>query len=210
MLRKLVEETDCKFVVAHEEVRITLPLLALWLLLLLLLLHRFNGLISKTTWINQYQKGKTSLDLNKARDDGVLGWSGISWTICEQTAPHFRQITTPTPCHSIFTGHILFLTPSQQCQSTKGNSISFLILFNIFTYLLTLLSVIRHCWKASNMHGDQMHVISTSASAEFISYRNTILGSSGHRSWCQCVSRLPISVTKLPWVWWNRCRVISS
>jgi len=29
MLRKLVEETDCKFVVAHEEVRIALPLLAL-------------------------------------------------------------------------------------------------------------------------------------------------------------------------------------
>ena len=28
----------------------------------------------RTTWINRYQKGKTSLDLNDARDDGVLGW----------------------------------------------------------------------------------------------------------------------------------------
>ena len=30
------------------------------------LLHPFNGLISGTTWVSQYQKGKTSLDLNGA------------------------------------------------------------------------------------------------------------------------------------------------
>jgi len=40
---------------------------------LLLLLHPFNGLFFSTTWVSQYQKGKISLDLNKARDDGVLG-----------------------------------------------------------------------------------------------------------------------------------------
>ena len=33
-----------------------------------------NGLFSMTTWVIQYQKGKTSLDLNEARDDGVLVW----------------------------------------------------------------------------------------------------------------------------------------
>jgi len=65
-------------------------------------------------------KGKTSLDLNKARDDGVLGCSGISWTICRQPAPRSRQITTSTPHHSIFTGWMLFLMPNQQCQSTGG------------------------------------------------------------------------------------------
>jgi len=48
------------------------------------------------------QPDKTSLDLNEARDDGVLGWSGISWTICKQSALCCRQITTPTPHHSIF------------------------------------------------------------------------------------------------------------
>jgi len=37
-------------------------------------LHPFNGLFSRTTWVSQYQKGKTSLDLNEARDDAVLGW----------------------------------------------------------------------------------------------------------------------------------------
>jgi len=38
------------------------------------LLHPFNGLFSRTTWVSRYQKGKTSLDLNEARGDGVLGW----------------------------------------------------------------------------------------------------------------------------------------
>jgi len=37
-------------------------------------LHQFNGLFSETACVSQYQKGKTSLDLNEARDDGVLGW----------------------------------------------------------------------------------------------------------------------------------------
>jgi len=45
---------------------------------------------------------------------------GISWTICKQSAPLSRQITTPTPHHSIFTGRVLFLTPNQQRQSTDG------------------------------------------------------------------------------------------
>ena len=41
---------------------------------ILLLLHPFNGLFSRTTSVSWYQKGKTSLDLSEARDDGVLGW----------------------------------------------------------------------------------------------------------------------------------------
>jgi len=43
-------------------------------LLLMLLLHPFIDLFSRTTCVSRYQKGKTSLDLNEARDDGVLGW----------------------------------------------------------------------------------------------------------------------------------------
>ena len=35
----------------------------------------FHGLFSKTTWVSRYQNGKTSLDLNEERDDGVLGCS---------------------------------------------------------------------------------------------------------------------------------------
>ena len=78
------------------------------------------GLFSSATWISQYQTGKTSLDLNEARDDGDLGCSGISWTICKQSAHRSRQITTPAPHQSIFTGQMLFLMPNKQCWSTEG------------------------------------------------------------------------------------------
>jgi len=39
----------------------------------LLLPHLFNGLFSRTTWVSHNQKGKTSLDLNEARNNGVWG-----------------------------------------------------------------------------------------------------------------------------------------
>ena len=60
----------------------------------LVILHPFNCLLSTTTWVIRYQKSKISLDLNEARDDGVLGCSDISWTICKQPVPCTRQITT--------------------------------------------------------------------------------------------------------------------
>ena len=34
----------------------------------------FNSLFSRTTWVSRYQKGKTSLYLNEAKDDGFLRW----------------------------------------------------------------------------------------------------------------------------------------
>jgi len=40
----------------------------------LLLPHLLNGLFSTTTWVSSYLEGKTSLDLNEARDDAVWGW----------------------------------------------------------------------------------------------------------------------------------------
>ena len=52
---------------------------------------------------------------------GFWDGSGISWTIFKQSAPRSRQITTPTPHQSMFTGRMLFLAPNQQCQSTEGN-----------------------------------------------------------------------------------------
>jgi len=85
-------------------------------------LHPFNGLFSRTTWVSQYQKGKTSLYLNEARDYRVLGCTGISGTICKQYhAPHSRQITTQSPHHCIFTGQMLFLAPNEQCQCSEGS-----------------------------------------------------------------------------------------
>ena len=75
---------------------------------------------SGSIWVSWYQKGKTSLDLNEARDDEVLGWQWHQQTNMQTICTLLRQITIPTPHHSIFTGQMLFLTPNQQHQSTEG------------------------------------------------------------------------------------------
>jgi len=91
-------------------------------LLLLLLLHPFNALFFRTTWVSQYQKGKTSLGLNEERDNGVWVWDGgsISWTVCKRSVSRCRQIATPTPDHSIFTSWMLFLTSSNSVKALNA------------------------------------------------------------------------------------------
>ena len=51
----------------------------------------------------------------------IVSGSGIRWAICK-SAPRSRQITTPIPHHSVFTGRMPFLPPNQQRQSTEGTS----------------------------------------------------------------------------------------
>ena len=51
---------------------------------------------------------------------GFWDGSGISWTICKQSAPRSKQITMPTPHHSVFTNRMLFLMPNQQCQINES------------------------------------------------------------------------------------------
>jgi len=58
-----------------------------------------------------YKKGETSLDLNEAKDDGGFGWQWHQH-LCKQSAPRFRQLTTPTPHHS--TPSLPFLPPNRQ------------------------------------------------------------------------------------------------
>ena len=82
--------------------------------------HTFNGPFSGTTQVSRYQKGKTNLDFTEARE---VSGSGISWAICK-SAPRSRQITTPAPHHSVFTGRMAFLPPNQQRQSTEGTPLN--------------------------------------------------------------------------------------
>ena len=49
----------------------------------------------------------------------TVSGSSIRWAMCK-SAPRSREITMPTPHHSVFTGWMLFLPPNQQCQSTEG------------------------------------------------------------------------------------------
>jgi len=65
---------------------------------------------------------------------GFWDGSGISWTICKQSAPRSRQITTPTPHHSIFTG---------RCSSLPSNGIIALKPFSAYSaYKLTYIDII--------------------------------------------------------------------
>ena len=47
---------------------------------------------------------------------GFWDGSGISWSICKQSASRSTQITTH---HSISTDRMLFLTTNRQCQALK-------------------------------------------------------------------------------------------
>jgi len=76
---------------------------------------------TRTTWISQYQKGKTSLDLNEARDDGVVGWQWHQLdhmqSVCTliQTDNH-----TNTSSLNFFTGRMLFQCPTNNVKSLKA------------------------------------------------------------------------------------------
>ena len=63
------------------------------------LLHLFNGLFSRTSWLSQPRKMNHSGFYWSKR---WWGGSGISWTICISFAPCSRQTTMPVPHHSDF------------------------------------------------------------------------------------------------------------
>jgi len=70
-------------------------------------LYRLKAFFSRTTLVSRHQKDKP-----------FSGGGGISWTICKSFAPRGRQITTPVPHRSVFTGRMPVLPHSQQRQST--------------------------------------------------------------------------------------------
>jgi len=78
--------------------------------------HPFNGPFSGTTQVSRYQKVKPIWILLKQE---TVSGSGISWAVCK-SAPCSRQITTPAPHPSVFTGRMPFLPPNQQRHSTEG------------------------------------------------------------------------------------------
>ena len=86
---------------------------------LLTTLQPFNGLLSRTTWVSRYQKGKTNLDFTGARDS-EWQWHHLGhMQVCTllQTDNH---ASTPPLC--FFTGRMPFLPPNQLRQSTEGTS----------------------------------------------------------------------------------------
>jgi len=80
--------------------------------------HPFDGPLSGTTQVSQYQKGKTNLDFTEARDSGWQ-WHQLSHNASLHLAPDRQPHQHPTTL-MFFTGRMPFLPPSQQCQSTEG------------------------------------------------------------------------------------------
>ena len=79
--------------------------------------HTFNGPLSGTTRVSQYQKGKTNLDFSEERDS-EWQWHRLDhMQVCTslQTDNHAN-----TSLLSFFTGRMPFLPPNQQRQSTEG------------------------------------------------------------------------------------------
>ena len=93
--------------------------------------HPFYGPFSWTTQVSRYQKGKTNLDFTEARDS-EWQWHQLAHI---KSAPRSRQITTPAPHHSVFTGRMPFLSANQQRQSTEGNIFSIHLTTNLLRNL---------------------------------------------------------------------------
>jgi len=78
--------------------------------------HPFNGTLSGTTWVSQYQKGKTNLDLLKQE---TVSGSGISWAICK-SAPRPKQITMPAYHHSFLQAEFPSCRPTNSVKALKA------------------------------------------------------------------------------------------
>ena len=62
----------------------------------------------------------TSLDLNEAREDGVLRWQWQQLDHTQIICPLLQTDNHTNTSSLNFTGPMLFLTPNQRCQSSEG------------------------------------------------------------------------------------------
>jgi len=71
--------------------------------------------------VSWYQKGKTNLDFNEARDSEWQWHQLGGWAVCK-SAPCSDRQPHQHPTSLFFTGRMPFLPPNQQRQSTEGYS----------------------------------------------------------------------------------------
>jgi len=83
--------------------------------------HTHLTALFRTTWVSQYQKGKTNLDLTEARDS-EWQWHQLGrMQACTSLQTDNHASTPPLSC---FTGRMPFLPPNQQRQSTEGQALT--------------------------------------------------------------------------------------
>ena len=79
--------------------------------------HPFNGPLSGTTWVSQYQKSKTNLDFAEATDS-EWQWHQLGhMQVCTSLQTDNHTSTQPL---SFFTGRMPFLPRNQQRQSIEA------------------------------------------------------------------------------------------
>ena len=86
----------------------------------------------------------------------TVSGSGISWAICK-SAPSSRQITTPAPHHSVFTGRMPFLLLNQQRQSTEGKHTTFCHFRRVYSLCFGLLFYLRKSALFLGVYHEQDH-----------------------------------------------------
>ena len=102
--------------------------------------RRFSGIFSTTVWVSRYRKGKTSLDLNEARDDGVWRWQWHQLdhmqTICTllQTDNHTNTSSVSSVTHK---GGSIIGQKEQLSGNGDGEADSRVMSTQAGTYLLT-------------------------------------------------------------------------
>jgi len=77
-----------------------------------MLLHPFNGLFSRTTWVGRHQKGRTILDLMKQE---MMGWQ---WHQLDHMQITYTLLQTDN--HASSSPLSFYLPPNQQHRSTEG------------------------------------------------------------------------------------------
>jgi len=102
-----------------------------------------NGLLSGTTRVSRYQKGKTNLDFTEARDSE---WQSHQLGYMQVCISLQTDNDASTPPLSFYTVRMPFLPPNQQRQSTEGYTV-----VHTYTYILIYIApkIVRtnlRCW----------------------------------------------------------------
>jgi len=112
--------------------------------------------------------------------------SGISWAICK-SAPCSRQITTPVPHHSVFTGRMPFLPPNQQRQSTDGIRSKHIIMVSCLSVHPSVhLSVPGTARAAAAVYGSSQAVQRWATCIVGCIWHSDCVGNEVQHTWCSC------------------------
>jgi len=89
--------------------------------------HPFNGPLSGTTQVSQYQKGKTNLDLTEARDN-EWQWHQLGH-MQKRYAHRSREIPTPASHHCFLQAGCPSCRPTNSVKALKATTLPTVLLF---------------------------------------------------------------------------------